>query len=104
MSTGHRHALFTWLALLILCAIEFGSSFVHMDRSLRPLLLVPAMGMVALVGLMFMRVRQGIAAARGFALAGLLWLLMLLGLGTMDPLTRAVYHDRQDITGPSDLN
>jgi hypothetical protein len=29
--------------------------------------------------------------ARGFALAGLPWLLLLLGLGTMDPLTRAVY-------------
>ena len=92
MSTGHRDVLFTWLALLILIAIELGGSVIHFDRSLRPLLLVPAMGMVALVGLMFMRVRQGIAPARGFALAGLLWLLLLLGLGTMDPLTRTLYH------------
>ncbi len=47
--------------------------------------------MVALVGLTFMRVQHSIAPARGFALAGLLWLLLLLGLGTMDPLTRTVY-------------
>ena len=103
MSTGHRDVLFTWLALLILSAIELGGSVIHFDRSLRPLLLVPAMGMVALVGLMFMRVRQGIAPARGFALAGLLWLLLLLGLGTIDPLTRTLYHVRQEITGNVDL-
>ena len=91
MSTGHHHALFAWLALLLLAIAEIGGSFIHFDRALRPLLLLPALAMVAVVGLMFMRVQHGIAAARGFALAGLLWLLLLLGLGTMDPLTRAVY-------------
>jgi hypothetical protein len=83
--------LFTWLALLLLAVAEIGGSFVHFDRSLRPLLLLPALAMVAVVGLRFMRVQRSIAPARGFALAGLLWLLLLLGLGTMDPLTRAVY-------------
>ncbi len=92
MSRGHRHVLLTWLALLLLGVIEFGSSFIHFSSSLRPVLLLPALCMVGFVGLVFMRLRQGIAAARGFALAGLLWLLLLLGLGTMDPLTRAVYY------------
>lgn len=41
-------------------------------------------------GVTFMRVRHSIAPARGFALAGLLWLLLLLGLGAMDPLSRVV--------------
>ena len=91
MSAGHRHALFAWLGLLLLAAAEFGGSFLHFDRSLRPLLLLPALAMVALVGLTFMRARHSIAPARGFVLAGLLWLLLLLGLGTMDPLTRAFY-------------
>jgi hypothetical protein len=91
MSAGHRHALFAWLALLLLAVAEIGGSFIHFDHSLRLLLLLPALAMVALVGLMFMRVQHSIAPARGFALAGLLWLLLLLGLGTMDPLTRAVY-------------
>ena len=91
MSAGHRQALFAWLTLLLLAVAEIGCGFRHFDRSLRPLLLLPAFAMVAVVGLMFMRVWHGIAPARGFALAGLLWLLLLLGLGTMDPLTRAVY-------------
>lgn len=91
MSRGHRHALFCWLALLLLAAIEIGGSTVQFDRSLRPLLLLPALAMVTLVGLIFMRVRNSIAPARGFALAALVWLLLLLGLGTMDPMTRAVY-------------
>jgi cytochrome c oxidase subunit IV len=91
MSAGHRHALFAWLALLLLAVAEIGGSFIPFDRSLRPLLLLPALAMVALVGLMFMRVQHSIAPARGFALAGMLWLLVLLGLGTMDPMTRVVY-------------
>lgn len=93
MRGSHRHALFAWLALLMLAAAEFGGSFIPVDRSLRPLILLPAFAMVAIVGLTFMRVHQAIAPARGFALAGLLWLLLLLGLGTMDPLTRAIYPD-----------
>jgi hypothetical protein len=91
MSAGHRHALVAWFALLLLAVAEIGGGFSHFDHSLRPLLLLPALAMVALVGLTFMRVQHGIAPARGFALAGLLWLLLLLGLGAMDPLTRAIY-------------
>jgi hypothetical protein len=91
MSKGHRQALLCWLALLLLGATEFGGSFVHFDRSLRPRLLLPALVMVALVGVLFMRVRDGAPLVRCFALAGLLWLLLLSGLGTMDPMTRATY-------------
>jgi len=91
MSSGHRHVLLCWIALLLLAAAELGGSFVHFGRSARDVLLIPALIMVLLVGLMFMRVRRGPHLARSFALAGLLWLLLLLGLGTMDPMTRAVY-------------
>jgi cytochrome c oxidase subunit IV len=91
MSTGHRRAALCWLVLLLLGALEFGCSYIRIDQSLRPLLLVPALGMVALVGVMFMRVRSGVAVVRGFALAGLMWLTLLLGLGTMDPMTRTMY-------------
>jgi hypothetical protein len=55
------------------------------------LCLLPASAVIALIGVMFMRVQRSIAPARGFALAGLLWPLLLLSLGTMDPLTRADY-------------
>lgn len=99
MSTGHRHALLIWLTLLLLAAVEFAGSFIHTAPPLRLLLLVPALAMVLLVGVMFMRVQSTIAPARGFALAGLLWLLLLLGLGTMDPLTRAVYRVPEQLAG-----
>ena len=72
MSIGHRHLLISWLALMLLTVVEIGGSLIYSDRSLRPLLLLPALAMVALVGVMFMRVQRGIAPARGFALAGLL--------------------------------
>jgi cytochrome c oxidase subunit 4 len=94
MSKHHRQTLFCWLALLLIAALEFGGSFIPLAPSHRPLLLLPAIGMVVLVGVMFMRVRRGAALVRGFALAGLVWLSLLLGLGTMDPLTRAVYPVR----------
>jgi cytochrome c oxidase subunit IV len=91
MSSAHRHALFCWVALVLLAAAELVGSFAHVGRSARDLLLIPALVMVFLVGLMFMRLRRAPHLAHGFALAGLLWLLLLLGLGTMDPMTRAVY-------------
>jgi len=81
-----------WLALaLLLLAIEFGASFLPMDRAMRPLLLIPAVLMVATVGTVFMEVGRGPAVVRLFAVAGLLWLTILLGLGSLDPLTRTDY-------------
>lgn len=91
MSKPHRHLLLCWVALLVLGFGEFVVSTLHFAPSLHPLLLLPALGMVALVAAVFMRVRIAPALVRGCALAGLLWLLFLLGLGTMDPMTRAVY-------------
>lgn len=91
MSQEHRHLLVCWLALLTLAAIELGTSFVPFGRAYRPLLLLPALMMVALVALMFMGIKAAPAIARGFAVAALFWLTILLGLGMMDPLTRAVF-------------
>lgn len=95
MSKAHRRVLLCWLGLLALGVVEFGGSFIRFSAELRPLLLVPAIGMVGLVAIAFMRVGHGVTIVRCFALGGLLWLLLLLGLGTMDPLTRTVYvaHD-----------
>ena len=91
MSREHRHLLMCWLALLGVGALECGIAFVPFAPSLRPLLLLPAIGMAALVALMFMGIRAAPAIARGFAMAALFWLTILLGLGMMDPLTRAVF-------------
>lgn len=80
--------LLSWLALLLLGGAEFAVSFLPMDRSLRPLVMIPGVLMVAVVAISFMEVGKGPAIVRGFAVAAMFWLLVLLGLGSMDPLTR----------------
>lgn len=81
-----------WVLLMVLLAIGFGASFLPLDRSLRPLVLIPAVLMVGVVGTVFMEIGRGPEIIRLFAAAGLLWLSILLGLGSLDPMTRIVYH------------
>lgn len=91
MSKQHHHLLFAWVFLLILGVVEFGAAQASFAPSLRPLLMLPALCMVAIVGVMFMELPRGPGINRIFAIAALFWLTILLGLGMMDPLTRAVY-------------
>jgi cytochrome c oxidase subunit 4 len=86
-----RRLAWTWVVLLVLLAGEFGASFLPLSPPLRLLLLVPAALMVAAVATMFMQIGRGPVLVRVFAAAGLLWLSILLGLGSVDPLTRANY-------------
>ena len=91
MTHGHRQLLLCWIGLILLAAIEFGCSWIQFNPSHRPVLLIPALTMVALVAIMFMRVRSGVEIVRVFAVAGLFWLTIMLGLGMMDAMTRAMY-------------
>ncbi len=84
--------LLAWVLLLVLLAIQFGAAFLPLAPWLRVLILLPALAMAATVGMVFMEIGRAPTAARGFAAAGLFWLLVLLGLGSMDPLTRTDYH------------
>jgi cytochrome c oxidase subunit 4 len=86
-----RRLLLTWALLLAMLAIEVGASFVPIGRPARPLLLIPALLMVGIVAVIFMQIGRGPTVVRLFAAAGLLWLLILLALGSLDPLTRSVY-------------
>jgi hypothetical protein len=81
----------TFLLLLILLALEVWMSLLPLSSSIRLLILVPAAVMVALVAFGFMEIAAAPPAAHLFAVAALLWLAILLGLGTIDPLTRTVY-------------
>jgi len=92
MTQHLRRLWLTLLLLLVLLAIEFGVSFLPLDRAARPLVLIPAVLMVGAVGTMFMQVGQGPTIVRLFATSGLLWLTILLGLGSLDPMTRTDYH------------
>lgn len=81
-----------WSVLLVLGGVEFAASFLPLPRSLRPLVILPAVLMVAAVAVGFMEVTRGSVLARTFAVAAMFWLLVLLGLGSADPLTRADYR------------
>jgi hypothetical protein len=48
--------------------------------------------MVATLGVAFMQVRRGPTIVRLFIIAALLWLAILLGLGSLDPMTRTQYQ------------
>jgi cytochrome c oxidase subunit 4 len=86
-----RKLLLTWLGLLVLLALEVGASFLPLRASDRPLLLIPALAMVGIVAMVFMQVGRGPLIVRLFAAAGVLWLVILLALGSLDPLTRIDY-------------
>ena len=87
-----RRLLLIWLLLLGLGAAEWGASFLPLPRPWRPLVMIPGVLMVAVVAAGIMEVRRGPALVRAFALAAMFWLLVLLGLGSADPLTRTDYR------------
>lgn len=89
----------TWVALLALLAIEIGVSFLPLSPATRPVILIPALAMLAVILGLFMQVGRGPTIVRLFAAAGLLWLLILLTLGSLDPLTRTNYPVQQLVEG-----
>lgn len=99
MTPRLRRLLLAWALLMVLLAIELGASFLPLARPARPLVLLPAFLMVALVGTFFMQIGRGVTIVRLFAAAGLLWLCILLGLGSLDPLTRIDYHQPEMTRG-----
>jgi caa(3)-type oxidase subunit IV len=91
MRKRHRLDLLVWLALLCVAAVEFGTSFLPIPAGTRPILMLASAIMAVLVALGYMRLLNAPGIARGFAVAGMFWLAVLLGLAMTDPLTRAVY-------------
>lgn len=83
-----------WIALLAALALE----------ALAPKTLPGALGAALIVGcvafmgsvvaLIFMEAAQAPAIARYFGAAGLLWLAILIGMGSLDILTRKNYFTR----------
>ena len=92
MTAHFRNLLVTWILLLVLLGTEFGASFLPLARSMRPLILIPVVLMVAVVATMFMQVGRGPTIVRLFAVAAMVWLSFLLVLGSLDPMTRIEYR------------
>jgi cytochrome c oxidase subunit 4 len=91
MRARPRLLLLCWLGLLLLLAVEFFVSRIAFPHAWRPLLLLAPVAMTTIVALGFMGLAHGPGAAKIFALAGLFWLMVLLGLGSIDPLTRTLF-------------
>src|ERR1700730_10406131 len=82
-----------WVLLMVLLAIQIGVSFLPLGQSGRPFVLIPAMLMVGVVGTGFMEMGRGEELLRLFAHADLLWLSILLGMGSLDPIPAHVFDD-----------
>jgi caa(3)-type oxidase subunit IV len=91
MRQRHRLDLLVWMALLCVAVLEIGASFLPIPAGARTILALPAAIMACLVALGYMRLLSAPVIARGFAVAGIFWLAVLLGLAMIDPLTRTVY-------------
>jgi uncharacterized membrane protein len=86
-----RRAIVHWLALLLIASAMFAGAWLPLPPAVRPLLLLPSIGMAALIATGFMRLPAGGVLSWGFAVAALFWLGVLLSLASIDPLTRRVY-------------
>jgi cytochrome c oxidase subunit 4 len=78
----------TWVGLMALFALTLASSFIPLHGFNTAVNVAIAAAKAALVALIFMRLRTSSALVRLAALAGLLWLLILIGLSFTDVLTR----------------
>jgi cytochrome c oxidase subunit 4 len=74
----------TWLALLVLFLVELAMMKAKLG------IYTPLIGpvMIACVVVGFMQLQRGSALMKIFALAGVFWLCILIGLGSLDPMTR----------------
>jgi cytochrome c oxidase subunit 4 len=79
-----RGPLVAWSALILLLAAELVTALLHVGTLSLPI----GLGMVGVAAAAFMKPQQASPLSRIFAAAGIFWLMVLLGLGTMDPLTR----------------
>jgi hypothetical protein len=82
-----RSVILTWSSLLILLAVEFFARALPAGGTAA---LFIGLGMVIIVSMTFMRLARAPDVASAFALAGVFWLAVLMGLGSLDPATR---HD-----------
>jgi hypothetical protein len=76
-----------WAGLLLLLGIEVAATLLHAGW----VAWAAAPVMVMLVSGVFMQVLQASPLARIFGLAGLFWMAVLLGLGSVDFLARQDY-------------
>lgn len=95
-----RRLLIAWTLLMLLLLVELGMVLLPLPPWGRTAILLPAVAMAGIVAVAFMEVPRSPIVARGLAVAGLFWLAVLLGLGSIDPLTRILYPVGVERSGP----
>lgn len=85
-----------WVVLLVLFGTELGMA----ESGIGPYTPLVALAMVAVVVVFFMRLPKGSPLMKIFALAGVFWLCLLLGLGSVDFLTRHDHGVGQELAQP----
>jgi cytochrome c oxidase subunit IV len=83
----YRPYAIAWAALVLVLGMEILVTRVFHHSNLAPLF---GFGMAGLVAMVFMDLRRSNNLTRIFAIAGVFWLIILLGMGVMDPATRKV--------------
>ncbi|CAH2600593.1 conserved membrane protein of unknown function [Rhodovastum atsumiense] len=81
----------SWLAVLGLLAAQLWAVPLLPGWLAAPALVLLMAAMLIVIGTAFMRMYSVSGLAQAFAVAALLWLVILLGLGSVDPLTRTDY-------------
>ena len=71
MNHAVRRAILHWLALLLIASAMFAGAWLPLPPAVRPLLLLPSIGMAALIATGFMRLPAGGVLSWGFAVAAL---------------------------------
>lgn len=88
-ATGATGFTITWIVLLCLTALSFGMSFVSLGAFSTPVAIGIAAVKGSLVVAIFMELIESRASLRFTALAGVLMLILLASLLSVDVLTRA---------------
>ena len=84
-SLSARPVALTWAALMVLLVVE-----IVIAHSGTFGFAAPAVGvaMACVVAMTFMRLPSAPSTAIAFAVAGVFWLCIMMGLGSLDPATR----------------
>jgi cytochrome c oxidase subunit IV len=85
-----------YVLLNALLAAEFFAAFLPLQGQARLLLVLPALVMAWVVAAVFMGLRREGGPVLMFAAAAALWMAILLGLGILDPVTRAMFSTAHD--------
>ncbi len=91
MTRAAGRLVLVWLAMLVLLAGETALALMWPGRFAPGAVLALGLLMVAVVGFAFMRLRGSPKLSHAFVIAALFWVVVLLGLGGMDPFTRIDY-------------